>query len=240
MESARTNAKDLITRRAKERDILTPDDILKVPNFTTREKAWARLQSEIEDVAMPEEDKKIFVTDQTASMARVAATDRTAEKETGHMLTGLAPLLPNNPRQIKRIINAITILQQVARIWMSDFQPIAKDVKWQQLARWIVIMTEWPQTWYTLTKMPEIIDWVLPHRGKTPRTDENRKLSAYAALIRDNEPVKKLLLMPEPADGWEGKPIIAKDIQWLANIIPATSGSLLEQPKPKKENDEVR
>jgi len=53
--------------------------------------------------------------------------------------------------------------------------------------------------------------------------------------VRNNESAKKLLLMPDSTAGWEGEPITAEDIRWLANIMPATSGSMLELPSKKKD-----
>lgn len=230
---AETVLSDLMARQAI--DIGTPNlgQVLGTGNFRDREQAAEILIKQVRNTDLAAEAKTAFEADFSARLARKAATDRSVEKETGHMLVGLASLLPGNPRQIKRIINTITVMQQVARLNVEDFRPLADDVKWQMLARWVVVMTEWPQTWYTLTRYPGIMDWVLPHRGKTPKSDEDKKLAAYAAMVSSNEPVKKLLLMPDPSDGWETKPITSEAITWLARIMPATSGGLLELP-PKK------
>ncbi len=221
---------NLMARQALDTGTQDIGQVLGTGNFRVREQAAETLIKQVRSSDIAEEAKAAFETDFSARLAKKAATDQSVVKETGHMLVGLAPMLPGNPRQIKRIINTITVLQQVARLRVEDFRPLADDVKWQKLARWAVVMIEWPQTWFTLTKHSGIMDWVLPHSGRSPKSEEDMKLAAYAALVRDNESVKKLLLMPEPADGWEDKPITADDIRWLANIMPATSGSLLDLP----------
>jgi KAP family P-loop domain len=85
-----------------------------------------------------------------------AATDEAVEKEISHRLEPLADNLPANPRQIKRIINGVTMYNAVARhqrdTWKQD------NSRWMQLARWIVIMTEWPKTWRLLASYPAIAD----------------------------------------------------------------------------------
>lgn len=226
---------NLMARQAL--DIGTQDigQVLRTGNFRVREQAAETLIKQVRSSDLAPEAKTAFETDFSARLARKAATDQSVVKETGHMLVGLAPMLPGNPRQIKRIINTITVMQQVARLRVEDFRPLADDVKWQKLARWAVVMIEWPQTWYTLTKHDGIMDWVLQHSGRSPKSEDDIKLAAYAALVRNNEPAKKLLLMPDPAVGWEGEPITADDIRWLANIMPATSGSMLELPSKKKD-----
>ncbi|WP_425419096.1 P-loop NTPase fold protein [Oricola indica] len=209
------------------------DRILRQRNFRDREEAAKSFVEEVRGSDLPAETKAAFETDFVTRLARRGATDRSAETETSHMLVGLAPMLPGNPRQIKRIINTVTVMQQVARTRDEEFWPDADDIKWQKLARWVVVMIEWPQSWYTLTLNPGIMEWMPTQAGKTPETPEDETLSAYAALISAKESVKKLLLMTAPADGWAAEPITPADIVWLAGVMPATSGSLL--PLPSKE-----
>ncbi len=93
------------------------------------------------------------------------ATATAAEVETRHRLESIAASLPANPRQIKRIINAVTIYSAVARrerTWAPD------SPRWLQLARWIVLMTEWPHTWRVLSSHPIMADLV--HAGDPAAT----------------------------------------------------------------------
>ncbi|CTQ52859.1 putative P-loop ATPase [Roseibium album] len=85
-----------------------------------------------------------------------AATDEAVEKEISHRLEPLADNLPANPRQIKRIINGVTMYNAVARHQRDTWKQ--NNSRWMQLARWIVIMTEWPKTWRLLVSYPAIAD----------------------------------------------------------------------------------
>ncbi|WP_421852769.1 P-loop NTPase fold protein [Oricola sp.] len=156
--AAETVLRNLQARAALDAGTADIEEILGTGNFAEREAKAETLIEQVANSDAGETEKVAFATDLTARLVKVAATDKSVEKETGHMLVGLAPLLPANPRQIKRIINAITILQQVARLRVDDFRPRAGNPKWQQLARWTVLMTEWPQSWYTLTKHPRVLD----------------------------------------------------------------------------------
>ncbi|WP_298958541.1 P-loop NTPase fold protein [uncultured Roseibium sp.] len=101
-----------------------------------------------------------------------AASDEDVEAEISHRLEPLADHLPANPRQIKRIINGVTMYNAVAfrqRDWPPD------DERWLQLARWIVIMTEWPKTWRLLASYPSLPDLL----------DEQNPKQAYKKLMKN-------------------------------------------------------
>lgn len=88
-----------------------------------------------------------------ATLAINAAVDERVEGEVIHELQRLAGAFPPNPRQIKRIVNAITIYWAVAlQRWGDKIPPGLRF----QLAIWVTIMTEWPQTWRTLIICPEL------------------------------------------------------------------------------------
>ncbi|WP_421852766.1 hypothetical protein [Oricola sp.] len=66
--------------------------------------------------------------------------------------------------------------------------------------------------------------------------------AAHAAIIRDNPWAMKLVLMQFPAGesrpkGWMPEAIDTEAVKWLAQIMPATSGSLLDLPKPDKKEE---
>ena len=88
------------------------------------------------------------------TLAINAATDAQTEAELRHELERFAPFFPANPRQIKRIINSITIYYSVA-IQRRD---VTTDAHFRsQLAIWIIVMTEWPQTWRLLASYPDLV-----------------------------------------------------------------------------------
>ena len=88
------------------------------------------------------------------TLAIRAASDEQVDALVKHELEAFAHFFPANPRQIKRIINAITIYHAVA-IQRPDIQP---DRQFRaRLAAWIIIMTEWPQSWRLLASFPDLV-----------------------------------------------------------------------------------
>lgn|GEM_PF-7076166 len=96
----------------------------------------------------------------TASLVReeLAIHSATDDVAASHRLEPLAEHLPSNPRQIKRIINAVSMYNAVAHHQRSKWE--SDNARWLQLARWIIIMTEWPKTWRLLACYPAISDLV--------------------------------------------------------------------------------
>lgn len=169
----------------------------------------------------------------------LAVGDEEAEAETRHLLLALAPALPPNPRQIKRILNTLTLNQQVMTKIYPEYR--AGSEQWQQLARWVVMAVEWPMSWFTLTRHPQLADVVLAMSVENP--DEEQVNSALAKVdgdlsqdlakalaqkLADTKPVTKLLTFSDPDNGWPDAPLTTEVIGWLADIMPATSGRLLE------------
>jgi hypothetical protein len=135
-----------------------------------------------------------------------AAGSAKVEQEITHRLEPLADYFPANPRQIKRIINAVTIYHAVSLQWANekkDKDSVRKtdEDRWFQLALWIIVMTEWPETWRLLASFPDLADLiptntppdklttVLPHKlpgsEKVTRAeiDRIRSDAALMALI---------------------------------------------------------
>jgi hypothetical protein len=84
-----------------------------------------------------------------------AAVDQDVEREISHRLEPLAAFFPPNPRQIKRVINAVTMYHAVA---LQQNGLDASDPRWFQLVLWIILLTEWPETWRLLASYPKIVD----------------------------------------------------------------------------------
>lgn len=72
-----------------------------------------------------------------------------------HRLEPLARFFPANPRQIKRIVNAITMYTAVAYLQMEMDE---SDERGIELAIWVIVMTEWPKTWRVLASCPKLAD----------------------------------------------------------------------------------
>ena len=180
----------------------------------------------------------------------LASTDSTAEKGTAHMLEGLAPVLPANPRQIKRIINTLSLLQQVLRIRDPEKRPGSPH--WQALARWVVLMVEWPMSWFTLTRHPGLADLAIEISKASPEDVIERTISSGKALgdlpadggralaqqIAANKTVMQILTFHDPE--WPKRDITRTDIEWLADIMPAASGQMLTASASVKPDAEAK
>lgn len=161
-------------------------------------------------------------------------------------LVGIAGLMPANPRQIIRIINTLALVQGVARLEESnasgkkDFRTGAEH--WQLLARWIVLMIEWPKTWFTLSKHPSLINHI---HGTSGGSGEGllENYQALAEKIKSDDNAHALLDFNTAyakqqlgdSSNWSSSQIDLEALKWLVNIIPPTSGAVLKTAPPKEE-----
>ncbi|HEX9965935.1 MAG TPA: P-loop NTPase fold protein [Allosphingosinicella sp.] len=88
------------------------------------------------------------------TLAINAAGSERVEQAVAHQLEALAAHFPANPRQIKRIVNAITIYYAVA-LQRPGLDP--DEAFRTQLALWVIVMTEWPETWRLLASFPSLV-----------------------------------------------------------------------------------
>jgi hypothetical protein len=88
------------------------------------------------------------------TLAINASSSERVEQAVAHQLEALAGHFPANPRQIKRIVNAITIYYAVA-LQRPGLEP--DEAFRTQLALWVIIMTEWPETWRLLASFPSLV-----------------------------------------------------------------------------------
>ncbi|MFN0192894.1 MAG: P-loop NTPase fold protein [Aestuariivirga sp.] len=192
------------------------------PDFLERQKLLTGVRADAakQKSAPPEIESAI-----RGATLRSGAADASAEKAVRHQLEGLSHVLPGNPRQVKRIFNTIGYIQDVAAY---DFG----GLEWQKMARWIVLMIEWPRTWFTLSRRPELIDEVFaivrrskakarPQKGKAPKPD-----SKAAVAIAGNADVMNLIdFTPQKGDThWKRSSLERSDIEKLVRRMPATSG----------------
>ena len=90
-------------------------------------------------------------------LASRIATDRKVAQDVRHRLEPLASYFPANPRQMKRIVNAIT-LYYAAAVALQRPGLVPNETFRAQLALWVIIMTEWPKSWKLLASFPELVD----------------------------------------------------------------------------------
>ena len=111
-------------------------------------------------------EKKQIDTLATIKLVAAAASDAGYGQEVSNVLLELAASLPNNPRQIKRIINAFAVYETVGRLYFNyqltanenDDDAAMRARRWRQLAMWVTLATEWPDTWRALAREPRLID----------------------------------------------------------------------------------
>lgn len=151
-----------------------------------------------------------------------AAAAPEVEAETARRLQPLAPWLPPNPRQIKRILNGVALYHAVA-LQHPSFST-AGD-RWFQLALWVVIMTEWPMTWRLLVACPELAD-VIAHATPAEALKAlpaGRLPGSYAATLPEVERIcadKALMALITGADNRPGPKLNTVAVQELLAITP--------------------
>jgi len=158
------------------------------------------------------------------------ASDEDAETEISHRLEPLADHLPANPRQIKRIINAVTMYNAVAfreRGWKPD------DARWLQLARWVVVMTEWPKTWRLLASFPALADLLYASDAQKAfremKQDDTRGPElpdTEAATLEEVERIRsdvKLMALLSGEDAKAGEKLDRNAISDLVTLTPLHS-----------------
>ena len=150
-----------------------------------------------------------------------AAVDENVEAAIAHELEPLAAAFPSNPRQIKRIVNAITIYWAVA-VQRRELRPDA-DFRFQ-LAIWIIVMTEWPRSWRALSRDPDLADLLgntAPLKAfdrafpeKTAETDARR--AELARMLAD----KQLLALVTGKGATPHTPLSSASILRLRDLTP--------------------
>jgi hypothetical protein len=115
-------------------------------------------------------------------LVATAGSDAGYQREVSNILFGLAASLPNNPRQIKRIINAFAIYETVGRLYFnyqitSDDKDGQRARRWRQLAMWTTLATEWPQTWRALAREPRFVEAAYSENAATRKAVRKSLLS---------------------------------------------------------------
>jgi hypothetical protein len=187
-----------------------------------REGALAKIRADAINQNLDEQTRENFLEKLDRDSSLRAAADKTTDAATRHRLEAISHVLPANPRQIKRIINTISLIQEVARL-EEGVQP--GDGRWQSLALWIVLMIEWPKTWYTISRNANIARLILL---KNPRSK-----TVLVNMIKANKEAMALLdFKPEGnGSGWKAQKIDHKAVEWLVRVLPATSGEALDPTK---------
>jgi len=169
------------------------------------------------------------------TLAIHAATDVQTEQDVRHELERFARYFPANPRQIKRIINSITIYYAVA-IQRPD---VPTDPRFRsQLAMWIILMTEWPQTWRLLASYPDLVTVLtapdptkaLRRQGLLLPGSVKATEAALAPILADRE---LMALITGTGSTPPHDPLDASEVHKLAELTPLHSRvRRLAEPQP--------
>lgn len=127
-----------------------------------------------------------------AAASKYIGSDR-ARKDAEHRLKDLGPLIPFNPRAMKRMMNAYTLR-------VSDGITVNEAMTPERLARWVILEQSYPELADILAAQPELVRPLLtknPPSGKTfdALPDEIKpyvKIAALRALLtlsKDREPL---------------------------------------------------
>ncbi|MEO0981345.1 MAG: P-loop NTPase fold protein [Pseudomonadota bacterium] len=150
---------------------------------------------------------------------RSAADEGTAEVVKAR-LRPIAGVLPANPRQIKRIINNISFYQELARI---EHNVSPGDADWRRLALWVVMMTEWPLSWSTLSNHPELANQVLHGAIKT---DDRAREAAWVRQMRADADLMRIIDFKSDSE-WGDIKLDRAAIEALNKILPSSSRARL-------------
>ncbi len=157
------------------------------------------------------------------TLAIRATTDDKVEQEVVHELQRLARCFPANPRQVKRIVNAVTIYYAVA----LQRPGLVPDAAYrEQLALWVIVMTEWPETWRLLASFPDLVDLLNDADPKAMEKPGLKLPGSFAATARALDRIRAdPELMALIAGGGESghAPLRTPSVRSLAELTPLHS-----------------
>jgi hypothetical protein len=215
-------------RQAISEAVATPERTAPLEASAVREKVRAAVREMPEDIrrsAGGEAGVNKFVDQELAIRA---AADEAVEAEISHRLEPLAPYFPPNPRQIKRIINAVTMYTAVG---LQESSIDQDDLRWFQLALWVIVMTEWPATWRLLAAYPAVVDLLTTATAE----EDAKKLSpsdlpgSVEQTLKEVERIRSdraLMAVISGAGGREGAVLDRKAIEQLLVLTPVQRRSV--------------
>lgn len=206
------------------------DKIIRTNDPADRDERAEKLRESVSDNAtMDKPLREAFLKQIDRQLALRSASDQRLQTTIQHRLVPIAPVLPANPRQIKRIINGIALFQEIARLVMQ-IRPGTDE--WRKLVLWVVIMTEWPRTWATLSKFPRLVDLIINLEASPGGALPDGEIEQFwVKNIRRNEAVMRLLDFSTNNNLWSGVRIKSVDIEKFNTIMPAVGGDLLPKPE---------
>jgi len=154
-------------------------------------------------------------------LAIQAASTKEVETETARRLAPLAPWLPPNPRQIKRILNGVALYHAVA---LNHPTFSTAGDRWFQLALWIVVMTEWPQTWRLLVTCPALADVIAAPSPAAALADlgDGSLPGSRAAVLKEVQRIRGDRALTALITGSDGRPGPRLDRDAIVDLLTIT------------------
>jgi len=226
--------REIVNREAAEPDS-DPFDTQRILDRALEAAGYRADTASADDVALHHEVEQLV----GETLAINATSSERVEQAVAHQLEALAAHFPANPRQIKRIVNAITVYYAVA-LQRPGLNP--DEAFRTQLALWIIIMTEWPETWRLLASFPALVPILQsadPTKAvKAKGLDLPGSPEATAALVRRIAADAELMALIK---GVGAPPLDPARIPLLAQLTPLHSRKrrLSEEkaPEPDRENE---
>jgi hypothetical protein len=142
-------------------------------------------QSHGENLTRAQAEEDVSKSDRPEDRAAVLLelnASRAAEKEAEHLLSRFADLLPDNPRVMKRMVNAFAMRQAIGILERN----VASG---EVLARWTILEQRFPALADLLIERPELTD-VLAEKLSD---DDRKKLSSPFLPFADSEIVRTII-----------------------------------------------
>jgi hypothetical protein len=136
------------------------------PNDDAQQQVLARLPQGVREVVAP--------------VAVRRQTERSFAEATEHRLAGFAPLLPDNPRAVKRFLNAFALTRSVRTV---EGQAIPTGT----LALWTILETRWPL----------LADYLAAHPKCVTAAADDPRLPETIRLLMEDDEVKVVLGFPD-------------------------------------------
>jgi hypothetical protein len=154
---------------------------------------------------------------------------RTAQKEVieqqiRHRLQPLAQYLPDNPRHVKRIINAISMYQNSILLTEDYGEAEFGGELWRRLVVGVVLMVGYPKSWSILAKNPSLADEIIQENAaETARI--GLEPIGYNDLIANKNFTGLLFgskLLDQSGNEAAETLIDAEAVRWLNRIVPVS------------------
>ncbi|MDV7340226.1 P-loop NTPase fold protein [Terasakiella sp. A23] len=193
-------------------------DLSENQNNEDIEESGEDLEAQVHDRA----DLKRIVREEV--ILRRATKRDEVEQAIRHHLQPVAKYLPNNPRHIKRTINAISMYQDSLVLTEQSFENTEiGGQRWRELVIGIVLMMGYPKSWSILTDNPKLSEMLELTDNQISKLDDD--VAANLEQLKSKSEVPELIkginfAVNDTAPAIK-VPLTPDTIEWLKLIIPS-------------------